>query len=182
MLDGPYANETWKGREIAVVDVPDGKRGELLHLTVPVPAVEGLKGKHAIYLVADGAEIQRPQMDPRFAAYAARQPRRPDGLFDLHGFGFSKSGTPCVRPTVPQVKIFADGKELAVPTTPVRFTNANGIMDQLHYQVYAPLKDDSTLQVSTSDPDVLISTGPVVNGRATVKCSYKGLEKIYLIN
>ena len=39
-----------KGREIAVVDVPDGKRGELLHLTVPVPAVEGLTGKHAIFL------------------------------------------------------------------------------------------------------------------------------------
>ena len=55
-------------------------------------------------------------------------------------------------------------------------------MDQLHYQVYAPLKDGSVLQVSASDPDVLISTGPVVNGRATVKCSWKGLEKIYWIN
>ena len=83
---------------------------------------------------------------------------------------------------MPQVKIFADGKQLAVPTTPVRFTNANGIMDQLHYQVYAPLQDGSVLQVSASDPDVLISTGPVVNGRATVKCSWKGLEKIYWIN
>ena len=182
MLDGPYANATWKGREIAVVEVPDGKRGELLHLTVPVPAVEGLSGKHAIFLVAEGADIQRPQMDPRFAAFAARNPRRPDGLFDLHGIGFSKPGTPCIRPTVPQVKIFADGKQLAVPTTPVRFTNANGIMDQLHYQVYAPLQDGSVLQVSASDPDVLISTGPVVNGRATVKCSWKGLEKIYWIN
>ena len=182
MLDGPYANATWKGREIAVVEVPDGKRGELLHLTVPVPAVEGLSGKHAIFLVAEGADIQRPPMDPRFAAMAARNPRRPDGLFDLHGIGFSKPGTPCVRPTVPQVKIFADGKQLTVPTTPVRFTNANGIMDQLHYQVYAPLKDGSVLQVSASDPDVLISTGPVVNGRATVKCSWKGLEKIYWIN
>ena len=182
MLDGPYANATWKGREIAVVEVPDGKRGELLHLTVPVPAVEGLSGKHAIFLVAEGADIQRPQMDPRFAAFAARNPRRPDGLFDLHGIGFSKPGAPCVRPTVPQVKIFADGKELAVPATPVRFTNANGIMDQLHYQVYAPLKDGSVLQVSASDPDVRISTGPVVNGRATVKCCWKGLEKTYWIN
>ena len=182
MLDGPYANATWKGREIAVVEVPDGKRGELLHLTVPVPAVEGLSGKHAIFLVAEGADIQRPQMDPRFAAFAARNPRRPDGLFDLHGIGFSKPGAPCVRPAVPQVKIFADGKQLAVPSTPVRFTNANGIMDQLHYQVYAPLEDGSVLQVSASDPDVLISTGPVVNGRATVKCSWKGLEKIYWIN
>ena len=85
MLDGPYANATWKGREIAVVEVPDGKRGELLHLTVPVPAVEGLSGKHAIFLVAEGADIQRPQMDPRFAAFAARNPRRPDGLFDPRG-------------------------------------------------------------------------------------------------
>ena len=48
--------------------------------------------------------------------------------------------------------------------------------------MYAPLKEDSVRQVSASDPDVLISTGPVVNGRATVKCSYKGLEKIYWIN
>ena len=99
-----------------------------------------------------------------------------------YGIGFSKPGVPCERPVVPKVRIFADGKELAVPATPVRFTNANGIMDQLHYQVYAPLKDDSVLQVSVSDPDVLIWTGPVVNGRATVKCSYKGLEKTYWIN
>ena len=80
------------------------------------------------------------------------------------------------------MKIYADGKELAVPTTPVRFTNANGIMDQLHYQVYAPIKDGSVLQVSASDPEVLIQTGPVKDGRAMVKCSYKGLEKVFLIN
>ena len=55
-------------------------------------------------------------------------------------------------------------------------------MDQLHYQVYAPLTDKSVIKVSASDPDVLISTGPVVDGRAMVKCSYKGLEKVYMIN
>ena len=181
MLDGPYANSTWNGREIAVVDVPEGPRGQMLHLQVPVPAVEGLAGKHAIYLVAEGADIPaRPE--PRFGGFRPQTPMRPDGLFDLNGIGFSKPGNPCVRPEVPQLEFFADGKQLIVPTTPIRFTNVNGLTDQIRYQVYGPLKDGSKLEVKASNPDVKVEVSPIVEGRATVKCTWNGLQKIYLVN
>ncbi len=182
MLDGPYANSTWNGKEIAVVEVPDSPRGQMLHLQVPVPAVEGLAGKHAIYLVADGADIPPRPLNPRFAAMRPPIQMRPDGLFDLNGIGFSKPGQPCVKPDVPQLEFYADGKKLVTPTTPIRFTNLNGLSDQIRYQVYGPLKDGSKLEVKASDPAVKIEVSPIVEGRATVKCTYNGLQKIFLVN
>ena len=182
MLDGPYANSTWNGREIAVVEVPDSPRGQMLHLQVPVPAVEGLAGKHAIYLVAEGADIPPRPVNPRFANMRPPIQMRPEGLFDLNGIGFSKPGTPCVKPEVPTLEFFADGKPLVVPTTPIRFTNLNGLTDQIRYQVYGPLKDGSKLEVKASRPDVKIEVSPIVEGRATVKCTWNGLQKIYLVN
>ena len=54
-------DDPWKGQEIAVVDVPaNADRKETMYYAA-VPAVEGLSGKHAIYLVADGPEVQQPQ-------------------------------------------------------------------------------------------------------------------------
>ena len=182
MLDGPYANSTWNGREIAVVEVPDSPRGQMLHLQVPVPAVEGLAGKHAIYLVAEGADIPPRPVNPRFANMRPPIQMRPEGLFDLNGIGFSKPGTPCVKTEVPTLEFFADGKPLVVPTTPIRFTNLNGLTDQIRYQVYGPLKDGSKLEVKASRPDVKIEVSPIVEGRATVKCTWNGLQKIYLVN
>lgn len=73
MLDGPYANDTWKGREIGSIDIPAGARRERTVYNIPVPEVDGLKGKHAIYLVAEGPEVKQPKQDPR----AQRQPRQP---------------------------------------------------------------------------------------------------------
>ncbi len=182
MLDGPYANSTWNGREIAVVEVPDSPRGQMLHLQVPVPAVEGLAGKHAIYLVADGADIPPRPVNPRFANMRPPVQLRPEGLFDLNGIGFSKPGTPCVKPDVPQLEFYADGKKLVTPTTPIRFTNLNGLSDQIRYQVYGPLKDGSKLEVKASNPAVKIEVSPIVEGRATVKCTWNGLQKIFLVN
>ena len=182
MLDGPYANSTWNGKEIAVVEVPDSPRGQMLHLQVPVPAVEGLAGKHAIYLVAEGADIPPRPVNPRFANMRPPVQLRPEGLFDLNGIGFSKPGTPCVKPEVPQLEFFADGKKLVTPTTPIRFTNLNGLSDQIRYQVYGPLKDGSKLEVKSSVPGVKIEVSPIVEGRATVKCTWNGLQKIFLVN
>ncbi|NPD91365.1 hypothetical protein [Xylanibacter muris] len=177
MLDGPYANSTWKGREIGVIDVPANAQGRKVY-SVAVPEVEGLKGKHAIYLVAEGPEVKQPKADAR----QARQPQRPVGLFDLHGIGFAKADAPFVRPVVPVVTITADGKKLNIPATPIRTTNANGLTDAIRYQVYAPLTDKSVIKVEASDPSVEYSVSPIVEGRATVKCMYDGKEKIYLIN
>ena len=175
MLDNP-----WKGKEIAIIEVPASAKRVAQNYQVAVPAVEGLKGKHAIYLVAEGAEIEskkdnRPQ-------WARQQPQRPEGLFDLLGLGFSKNGTTCEAPKVPVVTIKVDGQKLNIPATPIRCSNANGLTDAIRYQVYGPLKNNSKIDVTADDNDVKIEIGKIADNRATVTCTYKGNKKIYLIN
>ena len=175
MLDNP-----WKGKEIAILEVPASAKRVAQNYQVAVPAVEGLKGKHAIYLVAEGAEIEskkdnRPQ-------WARQQPQRPEGLFDLLGLGFSKNGTTCEAPKVPVVTIKVDGQKLNIPATPIRCSNANGLTDAIRYQVYGPLNKNSKIDVTADDNDVKIEVGEITDNRATVTCTYKGNKKIYLIN
>ena len=174
MLDNP-----WKGQEIATFDIPADAPKMGLMYQAPVAAVEGLSGKHAIYLVAEGPEVQAPQQ-PQWGR-RPQGPQRPQGLFDLHGIGFSK-GTDFEVPVVPQVTITVDGKQLIMPTTPIRSTNLNGYTDLCHYQVYGPLKDNSVIKATASDPAVKCTVGAITNGRSVVKATYKGIEKIYLIN
>ena len=183
MLDGPYANDTWKGREIALVEVPDNAPRVASTYRVAVPDVEGLTGKHAIYLVAEGPDVQQPER-PQRGQWGQRpqQPQRPQGLFDLHGIGFAKKGSDWQRPAVPQVSITVDGKVLMLPRTPIRTTNSNGLTDATRYQVYGPLTDNSVLTATADNPEVKCEVSPIVAGRATVKCTYKGKEKVYLIN
>ena len=180
MLDGPYENSVWNGKEIATVSVPADAHRIPATYTVPVPAVEGLQGKHAIYLVAEGADIQPPVHDGR-PGYR-RDPQRPLGLFDLHGIGFSSAASPLQVPTVPCITIKADGQRLNIPDTPVRSTNANGYTDAIRYQVYAPLTANSCLEATASDPAVKIQISPITDGRATIRCTYNGKEKIFLVN
>ncbi len=175
MLDNP-----WKGKEIATVEVEANAKRVAQNYQVAVPAAEGLKGKHAIYLVAEGAEIEskkdnRPQ-------WARQQPQRPEGLFDLLGLGFSKNGTTCEAPKVPVVTIKVDGQKLNIPATPIRCSNANGLTDAIRYQVYGPLNKNSKIDVTADDNDVKIEVGEITDNRATVTCTYKGNKKIYLIN
>ena len=173
-------DNAWKGQEIAVVNVPaEAKRSATMY-QVAVPGVEGLTGKHAIYLVAEGADIQ-PQQDNRQQWGRRQQPQRPEGLFDLHGIGFSKSGKSCVAPAVPQITILADGKQLVIPAIPIRTTNQNGYTDLTHYQVYAP-QNVSRLEVKSTVLGVKTTISPITKGRATVTCEYNGKEKIFLIN
>lgn len=180
MLDGPYINDTWKGSEIAVVEIPADAPRVATTYRVAVPAVEGLKGKHAIFLVAEGPDVQQPQQRQGWGR--PQQPERPVGLFDLHGIGFAKSGTTCEPPIVPQVMIMADGQRLSIPATPIRCTNANGLTDAIRYQVFAPLHEESKITATATDSAVQIAISPIVEGRATVTCMYKGNKKIYLIN
>ena len=182
MLDGPYANSTWNGREIAVLSVPEDAPQVATMFQVAVPDVEGLVGKHAIYLVAEGPEVQQPENNrPRFGG-AQRQPQRPVGLFDFHGIGFSCNSVSIARPVVPMPKITVDGKALRIPSTPIFATGANGYTEANHYQVYAPMTDQSVIKASASDPSVKIEVSGIVAGRATVKMTYQGQEKIFLIN
>ncbi|MBO7140979.1 MAG: hypothetical protein J6W19_10460 [Prevotella sp.] len=174
-------DDPWKGQEIGVIDVPaTADRKETMYYAA-VPAVEGLTGKHAIYLIADGPEVKQPEQPQGPWGRRPQQPQRPQGLFDLHGISFSK-GADHTAPLVPQITITVDGQKIAIPDTPVRFTNQNGYMDQTTYQCYAPRKADAKIEVKTTDPGVtyVIETGK--DYRATVKATYKGKTKTFLIN
>jgi hypothetical protein len=181
MLDGPYANTVWNGKEIATLKIPADAPRTPTTYTVNVPDVEGLSGKHAIYLLAEGPEVKRSD-DNRRPGGPRREPQRPTGLFDLHGIGFSSKAVPFNVPVVPQITITADGKRLQIPDTPIRSTNQNGYTDAIRYQVYAPLTSTTRLQATSSHPDVKIQVGTVTDGRATIRCTYKGKEKIFLVN
>ena len=172
-------DDPWNGQEITVFDIAaDEARNPKLYLK-NVPAVEGLTGKHAIYLVAEGPDIKAPER-PRWGG--PRGPQRPQGLFDLHGIGFTKAGVSMSAPSVPQVTILADGQKLVIPATPIRFTNLNGYTDQTRYQVYGKLTDSSKIIATSNNSEVKFEVSPIVEGRATVKATYNGLTKIFLIN
>jgi hypothetical protein len=182
MLDGPYANSTWNGREIGVIDVPADAPKTSRVYPISVPAIEGLTGKHAIYLAIEGPEVQEPQNDRRQQFGRRQQPQRPQGLFDLHGIGFTKTDARPV-PMVPQITITADGQKLSIPQTPVRSTNQNGYMDATTYQTYAPLKAGSKIEATSNAPQgVKFDISPVTAGRATVKATFNGKTKTILIN
>ncbi len=176
-LDNP-----WKGQEVALFSIPDDAPKMAVTVSQPVPALEGLTGKHAIYLVAEGPDVKQPEQPQGPWGRRLQQPQRPQGLFDLHGIGFAKSGVDAQPAFVPEITITADGKRLNIPHLPIRTTNANGYTDLTHYQVYGPLNASSTLEATANVPDVEITVSAIHEGRATVKATYKGKEKIFLIN
>ena len=185
MLDGPYTNSTWQGKEIAAIDVTAAKPGDYTIETVRIPGVEGLAGKHAIYLVVEGPEVKEPER-PRWGG--PRGPQRPQGLLDLIGISFAK-GTendgPAYRPSpeqIPQVKIAVDGVNLTIPREPLLSTNFNGYTMNNHYQLYGRMNDNSVLTATCDNKDVQIEIGKIVDGRATVKATWKGVTKVFLIN
>ena len=179
LLDDP-----WKGKEIAVLTVTADLPSQPTGFVVKVPAVEGLTGKHAIYLVTEGPEVQQPQQPQgQWGRRGPQQPQRPQGLFDLHGIGFGKEmPNVCKAPDVPKVTITCDGKPLTIPQTPIRFNNQNGYADQIRYQVYGPLDAGSKLKATADVPGVKFEINPIVEGRSTIKATYKGKTKLFLIN
>jgi hypothetical protein len=201
-LDNP-----WKGEEVAVFNIPeDFPKNKALTVSEPVPALEGLKGKHAIYLVTEGPEVKQPDQHGHPQWGRRQEPQRPQGLFDLHGIGFAKADLDVQPAFVPRITITVDGQKLNIPERPLMSTNANGYTECNHYQLYAPMKAGSkveaTCEIATPHSDqrseiaaphsdqrsenavraVEFSISSIVDGRATVKARYKGKEKIFLIN
>ena len=190
MLDGPYTNASWNGREIAVIEADCTERPvtRTLKQTLSAEALGSLTGKHAIYLVVEGPEVEQPQQ-PQSGRFGNRppQPQRPKGLFTLHGIGFTRGESANWVPQVPQVTITADGQRLNSPAEPIRSSNANGLVDARTYQVYAPLKSNSKVEATATlkngqKADVKIVVSPITEGRATVKATYNGQQKVFLIN
>jgi len=177
-------DDPWKGKEIWTLPIhenfPANQPLTVSHLILDED-IEGLTGKHAIYLVVEGPEVQQPEQPQRGQWGRQQQPQRPQGLFDLHGIGFSKTAN-CPVPLVPQVTITVDGKEIKLPAAPMYATNDNGFMESTNYQAYAPLKENSVIKATANNPAVKIEVGKICNGRAVVTCTYNGQKKTYLIN
>ena len=182
-------DDPWKGKEIGLVYVGDKTpTNQAVTISHFVPDVEGLTGKHAIYLVVEGPEVQQPDQQqgrPQFGGgrRGPQQPQRPQGLFDLHGIGFTKTDAKPV-PFVPEVTITADGKKLNIPAQPVMSTNQNGYTKCDHYQLYGPLSADSKIQATCEKAPkaVKFEVSPIVDGRASIKATYNGQTKYFLIN
>lgn len=166
-LDGPWDNAVWKGTRLGEISVPAGSAQEVTRFSLDVSAaVDGLDGKHAVYLVAEGAG-QAP-------------------LCDLIGLGFSKKGQTLERPQVPVVQIKADGKDLAMPAIPLRSTSANGLTDCTTYEVRCDVPSSASsmprLSAVSSDPSVAVSvTQGCKDKDGMVKCTYRGQTKTYLV-
>ena len=175
LLDNP-----WKGEEIATISVPENDHRAYAVFGTKVPKVEGLTGKHAIYLIAEGGEIVRDTRRPQWGQ--RQQPQRPEGLFDLHGIGFKKAADMINLPVIPQVTITVDGQMLNIPSTPIYTTNDNGYTCDNHYQVYGRITDKSVINASADKPGVSFDISSINAGRATVTATYCGQKKVFLIN
>lgn len=167
-LDGPWDNETWKGKKIAEIAVPANSPQEITKFTVDVStSVDHLDKKHAIFLVSEGSDS--------------------DALFDFIGLGFSSAKKPIERPVAPKISIAVNGKAVDVPAVPVRSTNANGIVGYDQYQITVSLPSgNSQLPVVTAFADnqavkVGITQAESTSGAAVVTCDYKGITKTYTI-
>jgi arabinoxylan arabinofuranohydrolase len=165
----PWDNETWRGKKIGVIRVPADAAKEVTQFTIDVASsVEGLGGKHALFLVADGPASQ--------------------ALCDIVGLGFSSAEKKIVRPVPPKVSIQVNGKEIELPATPVRSTPANGITGYGQYEAeYSlPASDEGAPQVtaSTSDPSVKvdITQADSRDGAAVVKFDNNGVVKTYRVS
>lgn len=167
-LDGPWDNDTWKGTKIGEIMVPANSKQETTQFTVDVSRfVDHLDKKHAIFLVAEGKESTE--------------------LFDLIGLGFSKKKKKLTPPVVPSVKIAVNGNEIAIPKTPVRSTNANGIVGyNLYETTYTLPAGTTTLPTVTAtsnhdDVKVSVTQPESTTGIAEVDFDFNGVVKTYRI-
>jgi arabinoxylan arabinofuranohydrolase len=166
-LDGPWDNNAWKGKKLGVINVPANSAQETTQFTIDVSAiVDQLDKKHAIFLVAEGGS---------------------DGLFDLIGLGFSSRKKKIVRPIAPTVSIKVNNVEIDVPATPVRSTNANGIVGydlyETTYKLPSNVSGTPTISASASDKGVkvAITQADSSTGTAVVQFDYKGIIKTYRV-
>lgn len=167
-LDGPWDNATWKGKKIGEIVVPANAAQEITKFTLDVSAVvDKLDKKHAVYLVAEGSDTE--------------------ALFDLTGLGFSSAKKQIIRPVAPTVSISVNGEAITVPATPVRSTNANGIVGYDIYEVkyIVPASATATPVVTASASDaavkIAVTQAESKTGTAIVKCDYNGVVKTYKV-
>lgn len=123
MMDGPWKNDVWNGKQIAKIKVPSTASKEKIEkYTVDVSEfVDDIKGKHAIYLVFDAA-VDGPTCK-------------------FYGMGFNPAVTSLKRPETPVLNVTIGGKKVELPATPVRSTEANGYVNNEHYEMDYKLEE-----------------------------------------
>ena len=160
-IDGPWDNATWNGKKIGEIVVPAGSAEEVTGFAIDVAdAVEGLAGKHAIYLVAEGE----------------------GDLCTLMGLGFTKGGKKMKFPAAPAVSISVNGKALEMPEVPVRSTNENGLVTYDQYEVVCNMPaEGATVKASADNKAVKVNAGKPADGKAVVTFDYNGVVKTYTV-
>lgn len=167
-LDGPWDNETWKGKKIGEIVVPANAKQENTKFSINVSQfVDNLDKKHAIFLVVESDEKE--------------------SLFDLGGLGFSTPKKKIAQPIVPTVNITADNNMIDLPSTPVRATDDNGILGydiyEATYKVPAGTTAIPVVSASTNNPNVkvIVTQAKSLSENAIVKFDFEGIVKTYNI-
>lgn len=168
-IDAPWSNETWNGKEIAQIVVPENSKKEVTKFKVDVSEfVENLDKKNAVYIVAesDNQEV----------------------LFDFVGLGFSSKNQEINYQKAPTISVKVNGKEVEVPTTPIRSTTENGIVgyDQYEIKIDDSYKNRNDFKVKASSDNkkvkVDVEQAASIDGEAVVKCDYNGIVKTYTVS
>ena len=157
-IDGPWEGGAWNGTKVAEVEIPAGAPADVTRYTVPLgDAVDGLTGKHALFLVAEG-----PAGEP---------------LCDLVGLGFTKRGQKMEFPVPPVVTVSVGGQSLEMPSHPVWATEQNGLMDNTFYEVAVP--EGVTGKIAVKAPkSVKVS---IDQDACLVRCTYRGKTKTFAL-
>lgn len=128
--------------------------------------MKGLKGKHAVYCVAEGEDN--------------------GALCDFVGLGFSNNQNEIEYPSVPAVEIKVDGVALDLPIEPERADNNNGYTGYGKYRIEYELVDENKIPVVTalSDSDLVkkhIKQAKTASDEAVVTFDFMGIKKEYII-
>jgi hypothetical protein len=105
----------------------------------------------------------------------------------LIGLGFSSKKKKIAPPVVPSVSITINGEKVELPETPVRSTNANGIVGYNLYETTYKLPSGATtvptVSASSNHKKVIVKVKQAdsLTGSAKVEFDFNGVVKTYLI-
>ena len=157
-IDGPWEGGAWNGKKVGEVTVPAGASPDVTKYTVSLgDAVDGLSGKHALFLVAEGPSGE--------------------SLCDIMGFGFTKNGQKMEFPVPPSVKISVGGQVLEIPARPIWTTDENGLTDNTFYEVAVP--SGVTGKIAVKAPKSV--TVSIDQDARVVRCTYRGKTKTFTL-
>ena len=157
-LDGPWEGGAWNGTKVAEVQVPAGASTDVTRYSVPFEAPAwALKGKHALFLVAEGPEGAE--------------------LCDIVGLGFSRKGECLEFPQPPAVRFLAAGKPLEMPSHPIWANDLNGFSDCTNYEIHLPEGLSISDVTVEADPSVTIESDS-----SAFRLTWNGKTKTYFID